>query len=219
MDSQLKLILDVKNQHIQIDSTQNINIKDAKPFFDLFRWEHYLYINQILGDRTIREIIMEEFPHTGDFKLRTIKAGRGFRGGDHHIVKKGRLNEYCSVQFGIQNVIEHPFDTLCQSYSMAYYFGLITKHQRKLTRSIQLSMIRKWREILANENIKEQIIFATVHKKKGKYTQELPDTLRNSNIILKIHDVLNKWEKYGWIVFELDPKIGIFFGYSSNDFK
>lgn len=183
-----------------------VKVEDLAPYLRQFRLDHYKYVNQLLGDQTLRQMIMDEFPSTDKLLLRTEFASDDFDGGHHHIVRQGKSRKpfYCSVESGIQNVIKHPLDTLCQSYTVAFYFNDISVDEKILTYAVQTKMINRWSTILENPAIQEQIIFATQQKFRGKWVQELlDDNERNETIILKIKTVLSHWFEFGWILFEL----------------
>ena len=69
-------------------TSSKINLDDLKAF----SFYHYYYINQLLGDRTLREVISGLFPR--DLELVTEPGEGEFLGSYHHIVAqpKTRLN-------------------------------------------------------------------------------------------------------------------------------
>ena len=91
---------------------------------DLHRFSllHYTYINQLLGDQTLRAMIMEQFP-IGKNKLISEKGEGDFANSSHHLCILAKNKRWCSVNEGIQNLDIHSHDTLCQSYSVLRYFG------------------------------------------------------------------------------------------------
>ena len=183
-----------------------VELNKLAPHLRDFRIEHYRYINQLLGDRTLRQLIMNQFPSKEKLLLRTDKASDDFDGGWHHVVRQGRSRKpfYCSVNSGIQDVIKHPLDTLCQSYSVGFYFGDISTDNQELTHEVQTRMINRWFIILENPIIQGQIIDAVQEKREGEwYQKDIPENERNEMIIPKIKAVLSRWFEFGWILFEL----------------
>jgi hypothetical protein len=153
--------------------------------------KHYYYINQIFGDLTLREIIMEQFP-----RKRWRLASQRYPGYGHHHVCKRKGKRYDSIDSGLQSPV-HPTDVLCQSYRVLFYLGALNSKERLLTKEIQFKMIKMWKIILKNKIIKEQIEFTA---SEGKVWQNIN---RGKNIIKKIKEVLNEWKKYGYKWFML----------------
>lgn len=179
-----------------------------------FSLRHYIYINAILGDKTLRQVISDEFPNE-KCTLETEQGSGEFADSHHHVCmvksKKGKSKKWCSVDVGIQDLDIHGHDTLCQSYSLLYYMGGINKKDKKLTRELQMRMIDMWRRILKNPTVRDQIQFSVrlKDKKTGDYVI-LPDRkikYRNNpnrnKLIGEIRKVLKEWEDYGYIWFIL----------------
>ena len=145
-----------------------------------FSIRHYDYINQLLGDLTLRAVIEEEFKSPGGWTLEVEPSGPGFEGSFHHYCTKGST-KWCSVDEGIQVLRIHPHDTLCQSYSMMQYMGNMEDTDKKLTKGLQERMVVMWRGILANRKVQEQIIFSI--SQAGTFVRE--DTAVS----------LEKWER------------------------
>ncbi len=195
---------------------------------NLFGREHYTYINQIFGDETVREIIKECYSDR-DWKFAvedTIVDG----GHSNHLIlmKKGKMGEdiqWCSVEEGFQNTLVNKNDTLCQSYSLMKYLNKpipIDMTQR------QLEMIRMYRKIMTKTHFKTHfkdmidIMQAELKRKKIRkhvvlwedYTvsevdedgYDIPIYLNESyeEIYEEIENVLDKWEKYGYLYFMKD---------------
>tara|TARA_Y100000389_G_scaffold202567_2_gene248236 strand:+ start:487 stop:1182 length:696 start_codon:yes stop_codon:yes gene_type:complete len=58
-----------------------------------FGMDHYKYINQLLGDLTLRQIIQEEFKSPEDWILFTEQTGADFNNSFHHLcVKPGSID-------------------------------------------------------------------------------------------------------------------------------
>ena len=176
-----------------------------------FSLRHYIYINALLGDITLRQIISEQFPNN-KWDLATEEGSGEFTDSFHHIckTKKGITQRWCSVDAGIQDLNIHGHDTLCQSYSVLYYMNGIKKTDKKLTRELQIKMINTWRKILNNTVIQGQIIFSAKSKTKRKEYIILPHmkikyrTNRNpKKLISEIRKVLKEWEDYGYLWFML----------------
>jgi hypothetical protein len=174
-----------------------------------FSQDHYWYINQILGDQTLREIIAEQLPSDTGWKLVTIPSGEEFENSWHHVCKK-RKKVWNSQTVGIQNIYDHPNDTLCQSYSVLKFLGLIESGDVSLTKKIQTRMVAMWHGLLDNEKIKEQIIHSvmeyTVKKSRGVNRRDYVMknvAPRGPKIITKIRQVLKDWENFGWEYFML----------------
>ena len=200
-----------------------------------FGLRHYYYINQIFGDLTLREIIQEEFTSPEHFTLDTEQTGAEFEHSFHHFCggKSGR--KWCSVDAGIQNILVHPHDTLCQSYSVMKYMGNIPK-DTPLSENLQKQMVDMWRTLLNNKKIQEHIVHASQQYKNYPELQRLAKinnlkaigkekaiakrlkqagidpylfqniTPRSKDLINKIQDVLNEWEDYGWYWFMMNKK-------------
>jgi len=124
-----------------------------------FSINHYNYVNQLLGDQTLRTIITEEFKSPEGWSLKVESSGPEFEGSFHHYCGKGRT-KWCSANEGIQDIYTHPNDTLCQSYSMMKYLGNMRDTDVTLTKELQERMVVMWRGILANRRVQEQIIFS-----------------------------------------------------------
>jgi hypothetical protein len=154
------------------------------------------YINQILGDQTVREIISEVWPQYG-LKFATISD----EGGYHHIVKDDDGYEYNS-----KNTLQTSrSDNLCQSYSLAFYFGkLLFKKSRKRNQMEIIELIKLiFRnekfisilddELIKNENNKHLWCIYDELEPSGKYVKMDID-----NIVKNIFNTLKIWEKYGY---------------------
>ena len=147
-----------------------------------FSINHYNYVNQLLGDQTLRAIITEEFKSPEGWSLKVVSSGPEFEGSFHHYCGKGR-SKWCSANEGIQDIYTHPNDTLCQSYSMMKYLGNMRDTDVTLTKELQERMVVMWRGILANRRVQEQIIFSVKLK-----TEEIP--YRVLQALAKEHGVL-----------------------------
>ena len=175
-----------------------------------FGQRHYNYVNQMLGDKTTREVIGEQFANASGWKLETEEDEHY---GAHHFCTRRRSSrrrtaKWCSVDEGIQCIDTHPADVLCQSYSVLFYMGKLGRAS-KLTKALQLRMIAAWREILKNTAVTEQIISAS--KQGVKERRPVWGDRAGSNVALKrgkrsvaeIKKVLKEWEEYGWQYFML----------------
>ena len=128
-----------------------------------FSINHYYYINQLLGDQTLRTVIEEEFKSPDGWTLKVESGGIDFEGSFHHYCGKGG-SKWCSANEGIQDIHIYPHDTLCQSYSMMKYMGNMSDTDVSLTKDLQERMVVMWRGILANRKVQEQIIFSVRQK-------------------------------------------------------
>ena len=122
-----------------------------------FSMRHYYYINQLLGDLTLRAVIEEEFKSPGGWALAIEPSGPEFEGSFHHYCTRG-ATKWCSADEGIQVLRVHPHDTLCQSYSMMKYMGNMRDTDAALTKDLQERMVVMWRGILANRKVQDQLI-------------------------------------------------------------
>ena len=167
---------------------------------------HYYYINQLLGDQTLRAVIMEEFPHKEN-RLVSEKGEGDFANSSHHLCILAKNNKWCSVDEGIQNLNIHSHDTLCQSYSVLRYFGGIGPNDKTLTKKLQMKMIKVWHKILENRTIMDQIHYSVTQTKNKKFLMKgIPKSYRESLTALKkkIVEVLQKWKEYGYVWFMLN---------------
>ena len=190
---------------------------------ELFSRQHYTYINQIFGDLTIREIIKETYaPREWNFVIESANAD--FEYSNHHVLeKKGKNGEtikWCSVDEGYQSITVNKNDTLCQSYTLLKY---LNKPIEKNMKKRQMEMIKMYRNILKHEHFKKEVsnIINIMTKsmkrtrKMGKpdlwkdYTYDNPEPYLNKDfdtIYAEIHNVLDKWESYGYLYFIKDGK-------------
>lgn len=171
------------------------------------------YINQILGDQTVREMISEVWPRrrrrkigsVNEYSLRfaTIKD----KGGDHHIVIDHKGNQYNSKNTLQTNSDK---DNLCQSYSLAFWFGIIlSRRSRKRNQMEIIELIKKifsdekFISLLNNELIKIKAnkhlwsIYTKLESgeyvKTGKYVKMDIDIIKKN-----IFKTLKIWKEYGY---------------------
>ena len=139
---------------------------------ELFSQEHYTYINQIFGDKTIREIIKEMYaPRDWDFVVED--ATEEFEYSNHHVlVKKGKNGEFtkwCSVDEGLQNTNINKNDTLCQSYTLLKY---LNKPIEKNMKKRQMEMIKMYKNIIKRDYFKDELRgMVEIMKRKIKNTK------------------------------------------------
>lgn len=176
----------------------------SKEKLDEFSNKHYTYINQIFGDLTVREIISEVFPSSYIFQFE--ETGAEFENSFHHTVQHKLTGEpICSVKDQLQNININKNDTLCQSYSLLAFFNIIISKD-PIRR--QMEMVNMYRMMLKNEkfiealddiintrNNKHWVDFTNTGKRK-KYLK-----MDKKEIIRKIHEVLDDWEKFGFWFF------------------
>ena len=239
-----------------------IDKKITNEDLDKFGIDHYSFINQIFGDKRIRNYITKLYPNP-EYILKVEKANGNFdRGSEHHyVLNKNTKEKICSVDtLEVQNTKTNKNDTLCQSYSLLYYFGLIDDDIKNTfdfnnpddMKNIQLKMIKMYKDIINNEQIigklnintnfiinknfkeitdKEYQIngkidffkylldnvlynkwfdFSTEEDPKeyncdieNKRCISLEITMDNNvnNLLNKINEILNQWEKYGYQYF------------------
>lgn len=193
----------------------------SKINLEIFSKEWYTYINQIFGDKTVREIIKEMYtPRDWNFVAR---QGEGvFLGSYHHVLeKKGKDGEtirWCSVDEGYQNTNINKNDSLCQSYTLLKYLNKPIEQNMKKR---QMEMIKMYKNIIKREYFKDElrgmveIMKRTIKKTKKKdnpalwkdYTYDKPEPYLNKdfNVLYgEIQSVLEKWEKYGYLYFIKD---------------
>ena len=168
---------------------------------ELHKWgsDHFYYINQLLGDQTLRGIIQENFQSSDGWNL---MVEEGFGDGFHHYCGRGD-EKWCSQCEGIQNLDDHPYDTLCHSYSMMKYMGLLTENDTKLTKGVQERMADMWKVIIENRNVQDQIIRSvkqkdTKDRKDPFLMKKIDPKLRNKKIIGEISTILDEWKEYGY---------------------
>lgn len=94
-----------------------------------FPAKHYTYINQIMGDATIRQCIAETFPNPKLNMVSEYQTEGEFANTHHHIITTTPTKQnptpstICSVEKGYQDLSQNTNDTLCQSYALLTYFG------------------------------------------------------------------------------------------------
>jgi hypothetical protein len=193
----------------------------SKINLEIFSKECYTYINQIFGDKTVREIIKEMYtPRDWNFVAR---QGEGvFLGSYHHVLEKkgkdGETIKWCSVDEGYQNTNINKNDSLCQSYTLLKYLNKPIEQNMKKR---QMEMIKMYKNIIKREYFKDElrgmveIMKRTIKKTKKKdnpalwkdYTYDKPEPYLNKdfNVLYgEIQSVLEKWEKYGYLYFIKD---------------
>ena len=111
--------------------------------------KHFTYINQFFGNDAVREVI-QKIHSQKDLQLEVEPLSTGEM-GQHHRVKIGNgIENACSVNSNIQNILIDKNDTLCQSYSLLYYLKYPDYNNEiykdKLRR--QYEMIKMYRELL-----------------------------------------------------------------------
>ena len=161
-------------------------------FDDLFE----TYINQILGDKTVREMISEVWPRDG-LRFATIID----EGGYHHVV----IGDDGYVYNSKNTLQTMRTDNLCQSYSVAFWFGkILFRRSRKRN---QMEIIELIREIFSNEKfislLNDELIkneanrhlwsIYTELKPSGKYVKMDIESIRKN-----IFKTLKMWKEYGY---------------------
>lgn len=205
--------------------------KCINKYLEIFSNEHYTYINQIFGDTSVREIIAESYADR-DWEFSVEDAGADFEYSNHHVLVKYDPNcklqqKWCSVDEGYQNVNVNKNDTLCQSYTLLRY---LNKSIHTNMKKRQMEMINMYRNIMKREHFQTEmksllIIMKTKYNKNLRKTIKKRKTKTNNSlwqdytkhrkthmnpeyekVMEKIHDVLNKWEKFGYLFFIKDGK-------------
>ena len=234
-----------------------IDKKITNKDLDKFGIDHYSFINQIFGDESLRGWIMYLYPNP-KYILEVENANNNFDSGSehHYVLNKITKEKICSVDtLEIQNTKTNKNDTLCQSYSLLYYFGLIDDRIKNTfdfnnqddMKNIQMKMIKMYKDIINNEpiigklkkitkinkgyeeytNIKDILKpdkfyyskwfdFSTEKDPKdyncdikNKRCKSLEITMNNDvdELLRKINETLDQWEKYGYQYFIREGKI------------
>jgi hypothetical protein len=199
------------NTHTKTKTNTKTKTRKNKSFTTLcsqeklleFSLNHYTYINQIFGDLNIREIIETIYPNPRfRFETQTF-TNVDDQETQHHVLLDTITNEFvCSVDKGDQY---RPNDTLCQSYSLLYYFKVkIDKNEKKK----QIQMVKMYRKILSNDKFIYELS-QFIHPKNKSWKNYTTSKLTNlcnkkttvDDIINKMHQTLNEWEEYGYKYF------------------
>ena len=109
-----------KNSNSVLIGKKKYTIQDLQNFSLL----HYYYINQLLGDQTLRAVIMEQFP-MGKNKLISEKGEGDFANSSHHLCMLAKNKRWCSVNEDIQNLDIHSL-TASTSVWLPVYTGTIS---------------------------------------------------------------------------------------------
>ena len=183
----------------------------------IFGRAHMSYINQIFGDKTIRNIIMEIFGKKG--KLLIEDAGPEFENSAHHVFQATRFksSKICSVDLGYQNIRIDKHDTLCQSYSLMTYLGIPFDTTPSEDSSIQIkydrqmAMIGMYRMLLENAEFVKMFSEQIVFKGNARLWKDSVDDSHKffiiqhyktaKPILANMRDVLDVWQAYGWMYF------------------
>ncbi len=174
-----------------------------------FSNKHLTYINQVFGDRTVRQIIEEEYPTTWEFSVQT--TGANFNNSYHHTVKdRDTGREVCSGEDGLQDLAININDTLCQSYSLMNYFEIPIPEDQK---EKQMAMIKMYRDIINGtlepfegtnfkEIIKREILDRRTNRTLWRNYVSKGHVNTSMNTLFKnINDTLDEWEQYGYWFF------------------
>jgi len=154
---------------------------------------YYTYINQIFGDESVREIYMEVHPDP-DLVLQTEEDAVH---GHHHFVYNLKMNQkICSkTTTPIIQDPAHKNDTLCQSYSLAYYIGI-----RSPTHDVLVDMYRNiLRDTKFMKKVDYELLKNPANKNHWKIYKNGIETGKNvsmnkKNIIKNISKVLDIWD-------------------------
>ena len=150
---------------------------------------YYTYVNQIFGDESVREIYMEVHPSTTGLVLKTEEDSVH---GHHHFVYNSKTDQkICSKK----TVQVNPNDTLCQSYSLAYYNGIPLP-----THDILINMYKNiLRDGKFMKKVDAEILKNPENKNHWKIYKNGIETSKNvsmnkKNIIKNISRVLDIWD-------------------------
>lgn len=168
----------------------------------IFGLEHYTYINQFFGDKTVRQIISETFPNEKyDFEVK--ETGEEFENSDHHFIREKLTGDkICSVDDGYQNINIDVNDTLCQSYSLLTYFE-IPISEDKVQR--QMDMIDLYKRLLSNKKF-IKILTSDIKIPDDTWfdytvNPKRPFRIGKNTFFKKMDEVLNKWRSFGYWYF------------------
>lgn len=170
---------------------------------------HYTFINQIFGDRTVREIIEEVYPST-KFKFK-VDANRDH--GYHHVLLDKTGKKICSINDGYQDIDVNVNDTLCQSYSIMNYLGIsfpktrYTQYKKdefyEQQTIRQITMIKMYRDVISNPLFRRKFngLYYTHWRDytksiRGKF--KFDKNLTCNQLLKIVQKTLDDWQSYGY---------------------
>lgn len=182
-----------------------------------FGRDHFKYINTLFGNLSIRRLIK----NTKSFQteqnkdlLFVAETSDDFSGDMHHVLykrvseKKSKKLFFCSVNTDfVQDIEKHPNDTLCQSYTLLKYMKnrLPKGFTKKKMIQRQMSMVRMYREMIANKEFTNKLI--RFFKSKVILGEDGKPEIEGDwmgDVAPKVVDVLDRWEEYGYSYFMYD---------------
>ena len=194
-----------------------------------FGRKHFTYINAFLGDQTVRDIIVNDVKiiKNSPFQLYVENDNDDFEEPTHHVLKDVENFIHCSlipsdktyrVYYGFQDISINKRDTLCQSYSLLLYYGILQKYEPNPSnpeshKQIQMEMIKLYRSIINDIRFKQVIIDEGILSKANRENwvniEHSVDSTKlisgNANILIrKLNETLDEWELYGYLWFTGD---------------
>ena len=173
---------------------------------------HYTFINQIFGDRTVRELIGEIYP-SKKFKFK-VDVNRDH--GHHHVLMDEAGNKICSIDDGYQNMDVNINDTLCQSYSIMTYLGItfpksrFKKSSKKKFYTQQMmrqtAMIKMYRDVIANPLFRRKFS-GLDYSHWNDYTKSIcgeykfGQRLTCEQLLKTVEETLDHWQSYGYMYY------------------
>lgn len=186
-----------------------------------FGFEIYTVLNQIFGSPDVINILQEIFPSEKyEFIYIYNKCfddcyNDNQKEPNHHALKHKQTKEIlCSIQKGYQDINTNINDNLCYLWQKLIYFDIpISKSMFEN----QMSMIKMIRSFMNDERFidlfNERILIPNynnggwiIHRPFTKNNRIYYLKMEKVYIIRKINDVLQKWEKYGFLYFIGDGK-------------
>jgi hypothetical protein len=212
--------MDLKDRYDE--SLEKKDFKECNEVLKEFSREHFTFINQIFGDRTIRAYIGEAYPESAQkYKFRVVKIGRldhhtlterrvvvdKPREGKRYTTPQERIEEFeiCSYKNGDQNWDVDDNDMLCQSYSLLAFFEIHISTDKK---EKQMQMIQMYRDkILQNKKFITRLE-ETIDNPKNlglwkdfRISEKTNLKMVQSEILEGIRNSLDDWESFGYHYF------------------
>jgi len=183
---------------------------------------HYTFINQIFGDKGVREEIAKIWRtniHKYKMDLDNLDEDSGFDDENHHVIylkddegKFSKEKKWCSA-YGCeepgeefppcyQDISRDINDTLCQSYALLKYLGYTFPRgtSRAARKQLQMNMVAMYRMIITNDQFREVLndfeISSWENFVDGGVLHPDPAVLLEN-----ISNVLDEWEAYGYHYF------------------
>lgn len=215
------------------ESIRNNDFVKCNKILEDFSRHQFTFINQIFGDREIRQFIRDKYPERkARFDFKVVKL----QGYEHHIVEetipievkepeeipgkrkrkqvspqhKTKKVKLCSVASNYQNWNVNENDMLCQSYSLLAFFEIDINDIDQENR--QKTMVAMYRTIISE--IGEDNFLKKLETRKGDwkdYRESSADptemtNVTNDAILDGINKTLHDWETFGYHYFIGDGK-------------